>query len=196
MTTHKTNHFDTVTIDTKSSGFSSADFVLSEFHKFGINLRKIDEDHVSISFNETTTIVDLDELIEIFADLKQKRLNESYMSDTFYENRNQKGLPSELRRTSEFMKQPQFNSISSETQMMRYIQRLADKDVGLTNSMIPLGSCTLKLNSSIEMIPITWHGFASIHPFAPKDQVPGYMELIRELENNLVAITKYDYISL
>ena len=67
------------------------------------------------------------------------------------------------------MSQPQFNEITSETQMMRYIQRLADKDIGLTNSMIPLGSCTLKLNSSIAMIPITWHGFAAIHPFAPKD---------------------------
>lgn len=69
------------------------------------------------------------------------------------------------------MKQPQFNEINSETQMMRYIQRLADKDIGLTNSMIPLGSCTMKLNSAIEMIPITWPGFAGIHPFAPKDQV-------------------------
>jgi glycine dehydrogenase len=79
---------------------------------------------------------------------------------------------------------------------MRYIQRLADKDVGLTNSMIPLGSCTLKLNSAIAMIPITWPGFAQIHPFAPKDQVQGYMEMIKELENNLVAVTQYDAISL
>ena len=87
------------------------------------------------------------------------------------------------------MTQPQFNNITSETQMMRYIQKLGDKDVGLTNSMIPLGSCTLKLNSAIAMIPITWHGFASIHPFAPKDQVTGYTELIKELTQNLIAIT-------
>lgn len=80
--------------------------------------------------------------------------------------------------------------------MMRYIQRLADKDIGLTNSMIPLGSCTLKLNSAIAMIPITWDGFAGIHPFAPVDQVQGYIELIKELEDNLVAITHYDQISL
>ena len=80
--------------------------------------------------------------------------------------------------------------------MMRYIQRLADKDIGLTNSMIPLGSCTLKLNSAIEMIPITWAGFAGIHPFAPKDQVAGYIELIKELSDNLVSITHYDCISL
>ena len=80
--------------------------------------------------------------------------------------------------------------------MMRYIQRLADKDVGLTKSMIPLGSCTLKLNSAIAMIPITWYGFASIHPFAPRDQVPGYLEMIKELEHNLISVTQYDCISL
>jgi len=80
--------------------------------------------------------------------------------------------------------------------MMRYIQRLADKDVGLTNSMIPLGSCTLKLNSAIQMIPITWPGFSQIHPFAPRDQVTGYLEMIKELEDNLVAVTQYDAISL
>jgi len=80
--------------------------------------------------------------------------------------------------------------------MMRYIQKLADKDVGLTKSMVPLGSCTLKLNSAIQMIPITWNGFANIHPFAPRDQTPGYNELIKELENNLVTITGYDCISI
>lgn len=73
--------------------------------------------------------------------------------------------------------------------MMRYIQRLADKDIGLTNSMIPLGSCTLKLNSAIEMLPVTFDGFGGIHPFAPRDQVPGYMSLIKELEDCLVAVT-------
>jgi len=79
---------------------------------------------------------------------------------------------------------------------MRYVQRLADKDVGLTKSMVPLGSCTMKLNSAIEMIPITWNGFASIHPFAPKDQTPGYNAMIKELEDNLIAITGYDCISI
>lgn len=78
-------------------------------------------------------------------------------------------MPKNLKRDSQFMTQPQFNEITSETQMMRYIQRLADKDIGLTNSMIPLGSCTMKLNSAVAMIPITWPGFAGIHPFAPKD---------------------------
>lgn len=80
--------------------------------------------------------------------------------------------------------------------MMRYIQRLADKDIGLTNSMIPLGSCTLKLNSAIAMLPVTYDGFGGIHPFAPLDQVQGYVDMIKELEDCLVAVTQYDDISL
>jgi glycine dehydrogenase len=128
--------------------------------------------------------------------LKDKRITDNYLHDGAFDNLQPKGLPKELKRTTKYMQQPQFNEITSETQMMRYIQRLADKDIGLTKSMIPLGSCTLKLNSAIAMIPITWHGFASIHPFAPKDQVPGYLELIRKLEHNLIAVTQYDSISL
>jgi glycine dehydrogenase len=80
--------------------------------------------------------------------------------------------------------------------MMRYITRLADKDIGLTNSMIPLGSCTLKLNSAIAMIPITWDGFAGVHPFAPRDQVQGYMDLIKTLQEDLCSVSHYDHVSL
>lgn len=134
-----------------------------------MNLRAIDDTHVSISINETTNLVDLDEIIEVFADLKQKPTTANFLTEKFYENRKTSDLPKNLQRTSQFMKQPQFNEITSETQMMRYIQRLADKDIGLTNSMIPLGSCTLKLNSAIEMLPVTFDGFGGIHPFAPKD---------------------------
>lgn len=79
--------------------------------------------------------------------------------------------------------------------MMRYIQRLGDKDVSLVNSMIPLGSCTMKLNSAIAMIPITWSGFANIHPYVPADQCQGYMALIQEIEDDLIAITQYDGMS-
>jgi len=196
VVTDSVNHFDTVTFDAQASGFSSSDAVVSEFHKHGINLRRIDDNLVSIAFNEITTLVDLDEIIEIFRDLKSKPANGTFLTDEYYQNRKFSELPAGLKRTSNFMQQPQFTEITSETQLMRYIQRLADKDVGLTNSMIPLGSCTLKLNSAIAMIPITWAGFAGIHPFAPKDQVQGYMELIRELSDNLCSVTHYDQISL
>mmetsp|Transcript_36321 Transcript_36321/g.35197 ORF Transcript_36321/g.35197 Transcript_36321/m.35197 type:complete len:311 (-) Transcript_36321:1224-2156(-) len=189
VVTHKDRHFDTITIDVKESGFSSSDFLLAEFHKFGINLRKIDDSLVSLSFNETTNLSDLDEIIEIFADIKGVEPPESLLGGSFYDEKTFVGMPKELKRQTDYMQQAQFNEITSETQMMRYIQKLADKDIGLTHSMIPLGSCTLKLNSAIAMIPITWHGFAGIHPFAPKDQVKGYMHLINELERDLIAIT-------
>ena len=189
-------HFDTVTLDAVASGFLSADDVVSEFHKFGINLRRVDDRHVGVSFNETTTLVDLDELIEIFYDLKSKSTGAGFLSDEFYKNAKFTALPQNLQRKSSFMQQPQFTEITSETQMMRYIQRLADKDIGLTNSMIPLGSCTLKLNSAVEMIPITWNGFAGVHPFAPRDQVQGYMQLIKTLQEDLCAVSHYDYVSL
>jgi glycine dehydrogenase len=198
VVTDKANHFDTVIIDAKASGLKSSDFVVSEFHRFGINLRRVDDNLVGVSFNETNTLVDLDELIEIFADMKDKPFTpcSGFLTDNFYENRKFNQLPKNLHRTSEFMQQPQFKEITSETQMMRYIQRLADKDIGLTNSMIPLGSCTLKLNSAIAMLPVTYDGFGGIHPFAPVDQVPGYVEMIKELSDCLVAVTQYDAISL
>ena len=197
VVTDASRHFDTVTLNVKASGLPSSDFVVAEFHKFGINLRRVDDAHVSVAFNETNNLVDLDELIEIFADLKDKPMSgEGFLTEKFYENRKYNEIPKNLARTSKFLQQAQFTEITSETQMMRYIQRLVDKDIGLTNSMIPLGSCTLKLNSAIEMLPVTFDGFAGIHPFAPKDQVQGYLAMIKELENCLVAVTQYDAISL
>ena len=112
-----------------------------------------------------------------------------------YENRPYNPMPKELKRDSVYMNQPQFRMKFSETNMMRYIQRLAEKDVSLTNSMIPLGSCTLKLNSAVCMLPITMHGFAAMHPFAPRDQCAGYTQMFQEIEDNLAAITHYDGIS-
>ena len=100
-------------------------------------------------------------------------------------------LPSGLERTTEFLTHPVFNSYHSETEMLRYIRRLSDKDIALDRSMIPLGSCTMKLNATTEMIPVTWPEFSTIHPFAPKDQVEGYIELITELERMLCICTGY-----
>lgn len=193
--TDSTNYFDTIAIDVKASGFSSSDWVLSEFHKHGINLRKIDDKIISISVDELTTLFDLDQIIEIFHDMKKSNPSEQHMPFSEYEGLEYKGLPASLKRESKYLAHTQFSMKFSETTMMRYIQRLANKDVGLTDSMIPLGSCTMKLNSAVAMVPITWGGFCNLHPFAPLDQAVGFQQLIREIEDDLIAITQYDGIS-
>lgn len=121
MVTDSVNHFDTITIDAQASGLSSADYVVSEFHKYGMNLRRICDKYVGISFNETTTLVDLDEIIEVFSDLKQKPTSSGFLTEEYYQNRKFPELPENLKRTSSFMQQPQFTEITSETQLMRYI---------------------------------------------------------------------------
>lgn len=103
--TDSVNHFDTVTIDAKASGFESSDSVLAEFHKYGINLRRVDDNHVGITFNETNTLVDLDEIIEIFSDLKHRPIGHGFLSESFYENRKCSELPKDLKRTSNFLQQ-------------------------------------------------------------------------------------------
>ena len=105
-------------------------------------------------------------------------------------------LPASMLRRSDYLTHPIFNSHHSETAMLRYLRKLADKDLALDRSMIPLGSCTMKLNATTEMVPITWPEFSQIHPFAPKDQVEGYIEMIRELEQMLCACTGYAAVSL
>src|SRR5690606_20965635 len=106
------------------------------------------------------------------------------------------GIPAGERRTSEYLTHPVFHEHRSETEMLRYLRRLADRDVALDRAMIPLGSCTMKLNATTEMEPITWPEFADLHPFAPLDQAAGYLELIRDLETTLARITGYDAVSL
>lgn len=186
-----------MTIDCQASGFSSADYLLSEFHKNGINLRKTTDNYVSISLNETTTISDLATLIEIFAYLKDKSFEVGdYVNADRFEDIKYRGIPADLTRRTPFMEQEIFNSKQSETELMRYTIKLADKDYGLANGMMPLGSCTMKLNSSLVMMPITYPGFCNIHPFAPKDQTTGYNYMIQELESMLTSITHYAKISL
>jgi len=137
--------------------------------------------------------------VEIFAILKEQTPEENdepYLDADFCNAASYRGMPASLKRTTPFMNQQVFNTLTSETEFMRYIHKLCDKDLGLTNGMIPLGSCTMKLNSAIVMAPITFEGFANIHPFAPRDQTDGYMRMIKELEDMLIAITEYDCISL
>jgi glycine dehydrogenase len=173
--TDKHNFFDTLVFDVKASGFSSADQVLADFHKYGINLRKLDDNKVGISINETTVILKLATLVEIFALLLEKKdLGNTYLEDDFFTIQKYQDLHKNLKRSTEFMQQPVFNDLHSETEFMRYIHKICDKDYSLVNGMIPLGSCTMKLNSAAVMTPITFPGLCEIHPFAPKDQTEGY----------------------
>jgi len=156
--------------------------------KRGYNLRYIDNDLIGISFDETTdrgVIVDLWEIFGVKPDGIDK-IDKIASSS----------IPPELKRESEILTHPVFSSYRSETEMLRYLRRLSDRDLALDRTMIPLGSCTMKLNATAEMIPMTWPGFADIHPFAPIEQVGGYLRLFADLENWLCAVTGYDAVSL
>ena len=174
--------FDTLTIQVPDEAAEVVQRALGE----GINIRFVDSDSVAVTFDETCDAETLDHLVQAF-------LNDSESPQTFDA---QKGIPQRLKRSSSYLDHPVFNTYRSETEMLRYIRRLSDKDIALDRSMIALGSCTMKLNAASEMTPITWPEFADIHPFAPLDQARGYMELIEELSNWLLACTGYDEISL
>jgi glycine dehydrogenase len=157
----------------------------------GINLRYIDDRTVCIALNETTTFEDVSDVMGVFgarrADVPARGAVDPDTTDV---------RPSSLARTTAFLTHPVFNSHRSETQMMRYIRGLERKDIGLDTSMIPLGSCTMKLNAATEMLPITWEHFGRVHPFAPQDQAKGYAEVIRDLEDALCAVTGFAAVSL
>ncbi|WP_460224992.1 aminomethyl-transferring glycine dehydrogenase [Aurantivibrio infirmus] len=151
-----------------------------------INLRKIDDDKIGLSLNETTSEADLLELLSCFAE--QAQLANDFDIEL--------GIPEAAERNEAFMTHPMFNSFHNETEMMRYLKRLESKDVALNQSMIPLGSCTMKLNAAAEMIPVTWPEFGRMHPFAPIEQAAGYSQLFEELQKMLEACTGYAAISL
>jgi glycine dehydrogenase len=157
----------------------------------GMNLRALDEQTLSIALDETTTRGDLVRLWQLFA-----RPGAPLPEVAAYEQGVEPLIPTSLRRTSEFLSHPVFNTHHSETGMLRYIRSLSDKDLALDRSMIPLGSCTMKLNATSEMIPITWPEFAHVHPFAPADQQEGYRILDRQLREWLCEATGYAGISL
>ena len=173
-----TTYFDTLTIKVKSA---------SELHKKAqaskINLRIVDDSHVGVSLDETTTEESLQSLALVFG-VKTIDIRDS---DDF---------ESVMKRTSKFLQHPVFNTNHSETGMLRYIRTLSDRDLALDRTMIPLGSCTMKLNATTEMQAVTWPEFSSLHPFAPTNQSIGSRELIQELSDWLVAITGYDAVSL
>src|SRR5690606_37272217 len=157
-----------------------------------VNLHYLDTT-AGISIDETTTYQDIETLVRIFAKLKGKRPDDADLQ-TQAENITSV-IPQALQRRSDFLTHPVFNSYHSEHEMLRYIKSLEAKDLSLCHSMIPLGSCTMKLNATTEMVPLTWPEFRSIHPFAPTDQVGGYMQLIGELDEWLSEITGFTKIS-
>jgi glycine dehydrogenase len=170
--------FDTVTVRVPGQAAE----ILERAREAGLNLRRVDGDTLGLSFDETTSPA-LPLVLAAFG-----------VADGFVAGDD--GIPARERRASDFLTHPVFHEHRSETEMLRYLRRLADKDVALDRAMIPLGSCTMKLNATTEMEPVTWPEFADIHPFAPLDQAQGYLELIRELEAMLGEMTGYDAVSL
>jgi len=179
--------FDTITVET---GERSA-AVMAKAAAAGANLRRLSATHVSVALDETTTRADLEALWSWLAPD-----GATLPKVAAYEAGIEPLIPLSLRRTSEFLTHPVFNTHHSETEMLRYLRRLADKDLALDRSMIPLGSCTMKLNATAEMIPITWPEFAQIHPFAPVEQRAGYARLDEQLRAWLCQATGYAGISL
>ncbi|MDP2290244.1 MAG: aminomethyl-transferring glycine dehydrogenase, partial [Actinomycetota bacterium] len=157
--------------------------VIAAGHHAGLSLRQVDERHVSFSFDETTSVDTVAAVLALFG-----------AADSLSLDADVDGL--HHRRTDEFLTQGVFSRFHTETEMMRYLRRLADKDLALDRTMIPLGSCTMKLNAAAEMMPITWPEFADVHPYAPLDETVGYREMIAQLEQMMVAVTGYDAVSL
>ncbi len=182
-------YFDTVTIKT-----ARADELHAIALEKGINLRKIDAGHIGVSLDETTTREDIALLWSVFA----QGVSSAPASPDFdaIEASAQTAFPEQLCRTSEYLTHPTFHRYHAEHEMLRYLRALADKDLALDRTMIPLGSCTMKLNATSEMIPVTWPEFSNIHPFAPDAQTVGYREMIGQLEEMLCALTGYAAISL
>ena len=182
-------YFDTLTIASERAEQLHAAALAK-----GVNLRKIDAGHVGISLDETTTREDIALLWAIFS---QGVANAPAAPDfDAIEAAAQTAFPDQLARTSAFLTHPTFNRYHAEHEMLRYLRSLADKDLALDRTMIPLGSCTMKLNATSEMIPVTWPEFSNIHPFAPDAQTVGYREMIGQLEEMLCALTGYAAISL
>ncbi|MFI7048027.1 aminomethyl-transferring glycine dehydrogenase [Streptosporangium sandarakinum] len=154
----------------------------------GVNLRLADDDHVGVSCDEKTELPHIEQVLAAFG------VSGAVLADLDASAHD--ALPAALTRTSDFLTHPVFHSHRSETAMLRYLRRLQDRDIALDRSMIPLGSCTMKLNATTEMEPITWPEFAGLHPYAPAEQGAGYAQLVGELEGWLAEVTGYDAVSI
>ncbi|MGW2525047.1 aminomethyl-transferring glycine dehydrogenase [Streptomyces sp. NPDC001617] len=177
------SYFDTLTVRVAGRGAE----IVAAARENGVNLRLVDADHVSLACDETTARAQLGAVWSAFGvDGDIEALDEVVGE----------AIPQDLLRDDEFLAHPVFHQYRSETAMLRYLRRLADRDYALDRGMIPLGSCTMKLNATTEMEPVTWPEFGQLHPFAPAEQAQGYLTLIRELEERLAEVTGYDKVSL
>ncbi len=174
--------FDTVVVVVPGG----AESVVARASAAGINVRRLGDDRVAMACDEITTLEIISRLVGAVTATEPQTISSSPGV----------AIPRHLRRQSEYLFHPTFHRYHSETELMRYLRRLSDRDLALDRTMIPLGSCTMKLNAAVEMAPITWPGFARIHPFAPSDQTAGYREMISELERWLAAITGYAAVSV
>ena len=180
-------YFDTLKISINAGQKTLIKKIKTLSEDKGINFRYINDDSIGISLNETTDLNDIIEITEVFT----KAAGRVFSKQNFdaLEDKSVSGLPENFLRKSPYLTHPVFNSYHSETEMLRYMKRLENKDLSLAHSMIPLGSCTMKLNATTEMLPITWPEFAGLHPFIPLEQAQGYIELFKELERDLAEIT-------
>lgn len=163
--------------------------IVARAHDSGILLHAVDADTVGLSVDETTTVADLHQVAQVFGGQRERAFG-------FFGSGSRGALPEDLLRQDEYLTHPVFHAHRSETAMMRYLKSLADRDYALDRGMIPLGSCTMKLNAATEMASITWPEFAGIHPFAPASDVGGYLDMITQLEAWLAEVTGYDAVSL
>ena len=184
------NFFDTLTIQARDT----IDDIKARALAAKINLRNAGDDRFGVSIDETTEIEDITALLSVFAG-EEALANSGLQAADLIANADW-AVAAELRRSDAPLQHPVFDRYHSETEMMRYLRALADKDIALDRAMIPLGSCTMKLNAAAEMLPVTWPEFANLHPHAPANQAKGYEQMITELEVQLCAITGYDAISL
>ncbi|MEM7564903.1 MAG: aminomethyl-transferring glycine dehydrogenase, partial [Pseudomonadota bacterium] len=183
-----TEHFfDTISVRTGNA----TEFIMAAARAEKLNLRQVDANTIGISLDEIATRANVKTLFNVFTHDHGDKVSITKLDEIVTSS-----FPEELVRKSEYLTHPVFNSHHSETDLMRYMRKLADKDLALDRSMIPLGSCTMKLNSATQLIPVTWPGFGRIHPFVPLDQAQGYQQMIVELEQMLCACTGYDAVSL
>jgi len=182
------HYFDTLTVNVGEAQAA----ILERAQTARFNLRVVDQDHLSVSLDETTSAEEIDQLLSIFTGGDFSGFTAS-LADTIADY---PGIPPALLREADYLSHPLFNDYHSETDMLRYLRALEEKDIALNRAMIPLGSCTMKLNATAEMQAVTWPEFSRIHPFAPDAQTAGYRKLISELEHMLLECTGYDALSM